>query len=205
MQEISSRYPGWGEKLGASVIAVIAVNLLAGPPLCKWVRVSGGTKPGKEIYVKVCVGESLCFKAAQRNIDTVTGKDRRTDAEDRRTNAVNSGEPDWNAWILQWERVGRIERKGGGQWWERQSERDALRFAIRAAGEAGVGGSEAPSVADPDDTPIVADPDEAAAAAALEAGPGDGQDGGGVKVSVADGGVERDREFEDDVRYWGRL
>ena len=94
-------------------------------------------------------------------------------------------------------RVGRIER--------RQSERDALRFAIRAAGEAGVGGSEAPSVADPDDTPIVADPDEAAAAAALEAGPGDGQDGGGVKVSVADGGVERDREFEDDVRYWGRL
>ena len=67
-----------------------------------------------------------------------------------------------------------------------------------------MGGSEAPSVADPDDTPIVADPDEAAAAA-LEAGPGDGQDGGEVKVSVADGGAERDRELEDDVGYWGRL
>ncbi len=43
--------------------------------------------------------QSLCFKAAQRKIDT--GKDRRTDAEDRRTDTVTSGEPDWDPWILQ--------------------------------------------------------------------------------------------------------
>ncbi len=83
-------------------------------------------------------------------------------------------------------------------------ERDALRFAIRAAGEAGAGGSEAPSVADPDDDPTVANPD-VAIAAALEAGQGDGPDGNGEKGSVADGGAEKGRELQDDIQYWGRL
>ena len=100
----------------------------------------------------------------------------------------------------------RDQREGGSLSGGRVCKREALRFAIRAAGEAGAGGSEAPSVADPDDDPSVANPD-VAIAAALEAGQGGGPDGNGVEDSVADGGAlaEKGREVQDDIQYWGRL
>lgn len=41
-QEIGSRFAGWGPKLQSSVIAVIAVNLLAGPPICKFALRAAG-------------------------------------------------------------------------------------------------------------------------------------------------------------------
>ena len=112
MQEIAARYPGWGAKLGASVIAVIAVNLLAGPPLCKCVRVGGGTKTGKEgrrIDVKVCVlGDGRAEgRVCKCMCIEMVGRARGTEKEKEKRNPESENE---NGCI---ERVRLGEMKGG--------------------------------------------------------------------------------------------
>ena len=41
-QEIGARFRGWGPKLQASAVAVIGINLLAGPLLCKFALRAAG-------------------------------------------------------------------------------------------------------------------------------------------------------------------